>query len=228
MRLSLPKNKFLVWRLLAVLVLLAALAFFLRGSILEVLNFKETSDQNGYVASGILYNTTLPKDEAEVLSKFLKSTLQYNYVPEELDLESVSREENREEFRASWLTPDSRLLTALYVSDTSKKGPHYLRVWSVDAELEIDAEKAKALAGQIFNQDFLGKMGEIKCRSVQAEDGSALTECGGVKRQAGGELFGITFHSPVSVEEADLRVTAVSACFVPSDRASSYPARTCI
>ncbi len=187
-----------------------------------------TKGSKNYVASGILYHTTLTRNEAGELSGFLKDSLREEYVPEELRLESVLDKDGTEEFKGTWRTEDNKLLTVLYVSDKKEHSPLYMRVWRMHEEPGLNSKISASLLGGIFNEEFLTSIGEVECRDRVLENNPPVTECARMQKQTNGEIIGITLHSPVAIEGFSITGTAVAACLVPKEKAGVYLAPICI
>lgn len=215
------KKKILVL-VITVLGILGVVAIVLKSNI--VLDEKDSS----YVVSGILYHTTLAQEKAKELSSFLEDSLKEGYLPEELNLVSATAEDGTKEFRGTWLASDNELLNVLYVLDNRERIPLYMRAWRMNDKLGLDDQVAIVLSEEIFNEDFLSRVGEIKCQERVLEGNPSITECTQIQKQEEGEIIGVTLYSPILIEELGSDGTVVSACLVPKENATSYIARTCI
>ncbi len=221
MRIDIGREKILIFVISLVVLAIGAFLLGRNASWFE-------KGENSYIASGILYNTTLAQNEAEKLSEFLKVSLKESYVPEELNLVSTVNKDNAEEFRGTWLAEDNKPLSVLYVFSKKERVPLYMRVWRIEEKPELNYQMAITLSEEIFNEEFLGKVGESGCRERTFKDNPPIMECTKMQRQENGEIVGITLRSPVLIEELGVEGTAVSACLVPKESSATYIAPICI
>jgi len=185
-------------------------------------------EDSSYIASGTLYRTTLAQEKAEELSSFLESSLEESYLPEELNLISTTAKDGTKEFRGTWLASDNKLLSVLYVLDNRERISLYMRVWRMHEKPGLDNSVANTLSEEIFNEDFIGKVGKVECTEKTLAGNPPITECAKVQKQSGGEILGIALYSPVSIEELGSDGAVVSGCLIPKENTATYTARTCI
>lgn len=104
---------------------------------------------------------------------------------------------------------------------------------------QMTNESATVLAREVFLDSFTQAVGPISCAPQSSVAESAITECGSLKSQQTGDLYGITIKSPISLTpppnapspskaSTAVEVTIVSSCFVPKDGTRFYTASMCI
>ncbi len=195
--------------------------------------------QNGVVFDGLTVKTDLTKTELEPGITFLKKALRTDLQPTEISLQALGNPQQGSDTShvGSW-NKNGKFVS--FLSGLSpQKIPAYYRIWMMPQGDSVTLAQAQTYLKEMFSDEFVNQFtSPIVCRDLKSQDNSPLTECAIMRTTDSGDLIGMTVRAPVILEPPPNatvptgvpkpKVIIVSACMIPKDATSAYPAGSCI
>ncbi len=191
-------------------------------------------------SDGVTVRTSLEPALTKEAISFIRVATKRDLLPADIVLRRTQKgnEKLGDVYMASW-NKDGKYLTLLVGLTLNNEAINYERIWHAPiADNDDNAQRAQKLLLEVFDEGFVQEKPFSSCEKTNPSSEKPLTECGAMKTDANGNLFGVTVRTPVTLmptteisqtpDPGQPDVTVVEACFVPKAGTSAYTASLCI
>lgn len=198
----------------------------------------QTAMQSTTVA-GITVKSQLAAATAESAVSFIQLALKVEDQPQELTFQSIEQaDETRGPAAVANWNKNGKFISVL-AGETNDKKPAYFRIWTMPTGEKVTETQAKTLLANLLSPEYLNNFPtKISCQNAKnPTDGTDITECAAMKTLDNGNLVGVTVRAPITLQPPpgapiptgveNPKVIIVSACSVPREGTSFYPAPNC-